>query len=417
MVNYLDLIRQHQNPKTDEPPQAPDAKDKPVDKDSTYDIPDLLDESAPSPQQAEPLAMGVDIFPDEDAAPPSAPEPTPSITDHKAEHGEGLTTLWLKQCLELTLSAFTMAEKNQPHDLSALQSHLSSFLQDLKNEPAAIDHLELEIALHLKNTEETQGELGSLIQKSIMMMLYAIKTGISLKLDDDKLLLYTFAAMLQHIGMAQVPPEIRLKKTKLSESELSEIRSSHLKTVEYLKLCGIHDDAILLAASQSSERFDGSGPNGLTGLNIAYSARLIGLLSIFEALIHFRPYRPRLLPRDAIREIVKKHKAEFDPVMMKALIESVSMYPVGTYVQLNTGAVGQVIQTVPGRPLRPTILISMDERGDEAPHKEIRLREQPNLMITRCMYEEHLADLTPEPAVKDSHDEKKKLKRTFLKKS
>ncbi|MDX8395643.1 MAG: hypothetical protein R8K22_04435 [Mariprofundaceae bacterium] len=79
--------------------------------------------------------------------------------------------------------------------------------------------------------------------------------------------------------------------------------------------------------------------------------------------------------------------------MLKALIESISLYPVGTYVQLNSGDVGQVIRISPRLPLRPFVIINMDSHGNALPPREIALKDQPNLMVQRCMYEEGLTEL------------------------
>ncbi|MDQ6968792.1 MAG: hypothetical protein Q9M14_08940, partial [Mariprofundaceae bacterium] len=103
--------------------------------------------------------------------------------------------------------------------------------------------------------------------------------------------------------------------------------------------------------------------------------------------------RARLLPRDAIREIVKHHKKSFDPMMLKALIESISLYPIGTYVQLNSGEIGMVIRIHPRLPLRPIVNIEMDIQGRDVPPRQVDLKAQPNLTVEKCMYKESLTDL------------------------
>ncbi|MDQ7001436.1 MAG: hypothetical protein Q9N02_01960, partial [Ghiorsea sp.] len=73
-----------------------------------------------------------------------------------------------------------------------------------------------------------------------------------------------------------------------------------------------------------------------------------------------------------------------------ALIEAVSLYPVGTFVQLNTGEIGQVTMVHSKFPLRPMVYINMDSQGNAITVREIDLKLQPNLMIQKCMYEESL---------------------------
>ena len=203
--------------------------------------------------------------------------------------------------------------------------------------------------------------------------------------------------MLNHIGMAQIPISIRHKKGSLSSGERKQVQKAPRLGEAYLRSCGITDMGILTAATQAQERYDGSGPLGLSGNGISNSARIVGLLSVFEALVAFRPYRKRLLPRDAIRELIKKHKEEFDLGLLKVLIESISLYPVGSYVQLNSGDVGQILAVNPLVPLRPKVRLSMDRLGNNVISRIADLQTQPNLRVSRCMYKEELSELKDQP--------------------
>ncbi|MDQ6989965.1 MAG: HD domain-containing phosphohydrolase [Mariprofundaceae bacterium] len=300
---------------------------------------------------------------------------------------------WLNDISCHVLTIFQAAQKQQSSDISSLNEMLRSFIDHINAENHTLSALELQMSREIKNIRDIDASAGDLVQKSMMMMLYALKTGQQLKLQQQELMHITIAAMLHHIGMVMIDDEIRHKKERLTRSELKLIKQAPASAHAYLTSCHIEEESILLAAAQAAERYDGSGATGLTGHEIAWSARLIGLLSMFEALTHFRPYRQRFLPRDAIRELVNHHKKAFDPDMLKALIESISLYPVGTFVQINTGEIGQVIMVHNKFPLRPNILISMDKYGNKAAEREINLKLQPNLMIQKCMYEESLADL------------------------
>lgn len=322
------------------------------------------------------------------------PTPTLANTETKSQHtaGSDIST-WLTSCSQEIAKLFKTASSNSPADIQPLIEQLNTFLNREREDRSLINALELEISHREKKIGELDPDLGGLIQKSVKMMLYSIKMGERLKLNRDELRSHILAAMIHHIGMAQISSKIRNKKEKLTKDEIKEIRTASNKSHDYLNQCGITDAAILQAAGQAQERYDGSGPQGLSGSNIAYSARIVGLLSMFEALIHYRPYRDRLLPRDAIRELINHHKKAFDPKILKALIESISLYPVGTYVQLNSGDVGLVIQVHLRLPLRPVVRIMLDSQGDSIPPREVDLQAQPNLMVQRCMYAEGLQEL------------------------
>lgn len=383
MAKYIDLLRAHQNEQSKPPAAAEKEFEQQYDQleNMLADEEKLFSRAAPSDE---------DLLPDE--------LPSETTEEYRSEISESSGTApeisdWLTHLITLLLQLFGEARDNRKTSIQPLSTQILELLERLDGNDTLLNDLELDIAKRITHIREQDSDLGNLVQKSIIMMLYAIKMGMRLHLQRADILSHTLAAMLHHIGMAQVAADIRNKKGRLTKKEIEEIRQAPSRAQTYLTECGITDSVILLAASQSNERFDGSGPQGLSNTDISYSARMVGLLSMFEALIHFRPYRHRLLPRDAIRELVNHHKKAFDPVMLKALIESISLYPVGTYIQLNTGEVGLVTQVNDRLPLRPKVLLNMDSRGGAIPPRTVNLKEQPNLMIQHCMYEEGLAEL------------------------
>jgi len=301
---------------------------------------------------------------------------------------------WLNQCVGHVLTFFRAAARHKPGKISLLSEHVASLLASLTKRPERVTNLELAVSSETMKIRETDADLGDLIEKSVMMMLYAIKMGLQLQFNDDELHALVLAGMLHHIGMARISTDIRHKKKKLGAMERDQIHAAPAQGAEYLRQCGIHDERILTAASQAQERFDGSGPAGLQENDISRTARIIGLLSMFEALIHYRAYRKRLLPRDAIRELLIHHKNAFDPAFLKCLIDAISLYPVGSYVQLNSGDIGQVIRVHHRLPLRPTVHLSMDRHGNGIIPRDVNMQTQPTLMVEHCMYPEDVVEIS-----------------------
>jgi len=393
MAKYIDLLRSHkQQDKTINTPSSQPSS--PAKEEATELENQLPDEELQVVQPAKStLPNSSDLLIDEEPATNIPIQQKALANQPHTEHKEN--DQWLTNCTQHVLTLFQHAQQKIACDISPLSKCVSQLLSQLDhNEQQTImDTLELSIAQQTQYIRQMDKDLGSLVQKSILMMLYAIKAGQRLKLERDELRAHTLAGMLHHIGMAQVSPDIRNKKDRLSKAEIAEIKKAPQYGHDFLEQCNITDPCILQATAQSSERYDGTGEKGLSGSDIAWSARLIGVLSMFEALIHYRPYRARLLPRDAIREMVKHHKKSFDPMMLKALIESISLYPIGTYVQLNSGEIGMVIRIHPRLPLRPVVNIEMDIQGHKTPPRQVDLKLQPNLTVEKCMYKENLADL------------------------
>jgi len=324
------------------------------------------------------------------------PEPSPASFD---------TALWLRQMSLDLKTIFQAIADNQPMQLDLLTHPLEYIIRKSEDSPSFLDTLELETIHHSYLENDETHDFTDLIEKSIHLMLYAIKLGLHLKLPCHTTIQCTVAIMLHHLGMVLVPCEIRLKVGKLTRSERKQIEQAPALAMEYLETHPlsrtitlqdnhiITHEELLIAVAQSKEHFDGSQGEGLSGLDIALIARIAHLLTTYESLTHHRPHRERLMPRDAIRELITHHKKTFDPALLKTWIEITSLYPIGIFVQLNTGELGQVILVHKHSPLRPLVHITMDKHGHTIEPREIDLSKHPNLMIKKSMYEDELQDM------------------------
>ncbi|MDP2942951.1 MAG: hypothetical protein Q8O36_05580, partial [Candidatus Omnitrophota bacterium] len=73
---------------------------------------------------------------------------------------------------------------------------------------------------------------------------------------------------------------------------------------------------------------------------------------------------------------------QFSSLVIKALIKRISLYPVGTWVKLNTDEVGKVAEVREDYPLRPVVNVVFDINGrrlDEV--KTIDLASQQSIYI------------------------------------
>jgi len=408
MPKYIDLLRSHQKSKQTPTAESPKAQEILVD-----EQPEQARLGSPPPKKTPSQDLSSKLFTEEEqkvtvhphSMPPQglehalSDEQTWPDTPEKAGSGiSGSAIRWLKTCVQLTLHMFQAAASGKPAGIEALSKHTRLLIQALMKKADGLHGLELQVANHDHDIRNVDFDLGSLIAKSITLMLYAIKMGLRMHLSEDELHTLVLSAMLHHIGMAQVPTSIRHKKGVLSSQEREYIKKAPSLGEAYLRACGIENTDILETVTHAHERHDGSGPLGLAGNQINHIARIVGLLSVFEALIAFRPYRNRLLPRDAIRELIKQHKEEFNHDILKMLIESISLYPVGSFVQLNSGDVGQIIAVHDRLPLRPKVRLNMDRHGNHIVPRIVDLQAQPNLRVSRCMYREELAELKNQPA-------------------
>jgi HD-GYP domain-containing protein (c-di-GMP phosphodiesterase class II) len=208
-------------------------------------------------------------------------------------------------------------------------------------------------------------EEDRLVSQSIAVTAVSLKVGRGLKYDNKRLADLGLAAFLQDVGMYQVSRSVLDKSGKLSKQEWSEIQSHPEMSAEILSRSG--DKYMWLAdvARQVHERADGSGyPLGLKDDGIYEYAYIIGLADMYSAMIADRPYRGRIEPNKAMRDIIELSKGSFPCRVTKEFVNQISFFPLNSRVKLNDRSVGRVVNTDPDFPLKPTVKIMRDSLGN-----------------------------------------------------
>ena len=215
--------------------------------------------------------------------------------------------------------------------------------------------------------------------------------------DAQKQLRIVVASLIHDVGMTQLNPEILQNQRDLLPEEKLELEQHPNYGADIiLETLGSGYTWLANAIRQEHERAQGQGyPGSLTLDKIDPIAQLLGLLDVYEAIIHPRRQHDAFCPSKAIKQVIETRNEWFAPQMVRALLEAVSVYPVETYVLLNTGQIGRVIATHRKNPLRPTIEIRTDHNRQWLPEsKEINLQEYPVLSIVKSLDTREFEELT-----------------------
>lgn len=227
---------------------------------------------------------------------------------------------------------------------------------------------------------------------SVNIAIIAFKIGLGLKYERKVLNAMVLSGFLHDLGMLTVPEELRNKPGKLSAEEFEIIKRHPAETYQILKRLDDKYKMITEIVYQEHEREDGSGyPRGLKGDEIHEYAKIIGLADIYGALIHPRPQRKRLLPFEAVKQIITVFKGCFPTRILKAMINELSAFPLGIHVRFNTKEIGRVVATNRLAPLRPTVEILVDPMGKHLKEpKYLDLSQHHLINITEAFFREEV---------------------------
>ena len=232
-------------------------------------------------------------------------------------------------------------------------------------------------------------------QHPVNVAVFAIKMADHLGFEKSKQVEIGMAGLLHDVGMAAVPDNILYKQGRLDEAEKKIFRQRPNFSSKILRAMGTEYAYLAECAVQVYERIDGSGyPRGLKADEMHEYAQIIGLLDMYESLIHSRPQRGKRTPFAAVKEIINTSKKHFQKHYLKALLSVFTAFPIHSYVRLNSEAIGKVIETYPDQPMRPKIQIIYDSQKRKVlTEKIIALPEDPLLHIIDSITESEIRKL------------------------
>lgn len=182
--------------------------------------------------------------------------------------------------------------------------------------------------------------------------------------NEDDVRRAGLAGLLHDVGMLLLPKRLRLEAEPLSDDDRDRIRRHPAYSVSLLCDTPGIDEHILCAVHRHHERDNGKGyPEKRKARQIGDIARLLAVADMAAAMNEPRPYRPRALPHEAIQTMVQFGVDNvIQRPLVRSLVESVGLYPVGSYVRLSTTQVARVVGMNPEMVDRPIVCVC-DEHG------------------------------------------------------
>jgi HD-GYP domain-containing protein (c-di-GMP phosphodiesterase class II) len=145
--------------------------------------------------------------------------------------------------------------------------------------------------------------------------------GQKLKLSAHDLKNIEYATLLHDAGQLIIPEEVLKKPSRLTEKQYNLVKEHPVVGAEILKPIKALKTIIPIILYHH-ENYDGTGyPKGLKKEQIPLCARIMAVVSAFEAMITKRPYRTPKSIVAAIDEIHRSSGTQFDPKVVQAFLD------------------------------------------------------------------------------------------------
>jgi len=166
-----------------------------------------------------------------------------------------------------------------------------------------------ELMKTLKEHDET-----SFIHSFDVMVL----AGMITNQTHSKNLSFARGAFLHDVGKLLVPNSILQKNGKPTTDEFEAIKLHTTLGCEILHDLGFHYESKL--AKSHHERLNGKGyPDGLSGSQIEYEIRLLGILDVYSALTLERPYKRAFTNEETFR-IMASEDGNYDTEILEGFM-------------------------------------------------------------------------------------------------
>ncbi len=265
-----------------------------------------------------------------------------------------------KPKLKKEVSRQIISDENYSKALEVIEFVQNSFRRE--GEKAHIPSKELKIVAEnfvsdIKSNSDAYLNLLELFDKDALIFSHSVNVStismllaLSLKYEEEKVVQIGISALIHDIGKAFISEEILNKPDKLTEEEWNIIKKHPLKAYKILKDNQEFSDIISLAVLTHHEWYAGGGyPLNITNEKISPFAQIISIADVFDATTSEKPYKKAWSFEMAFNYIMENSGKKFNPnyaqVFLRDMAKKINeepLYPVGSFVLLNTGEIAEV---------------------------------------------------------------------------
>ena len=232
-----------------------------------------------------------------------------------------------------------------------------------------------------------------LVTHSLRSAVFAIVVGIELKMQNHQLSELATAALMHEIGLIHISEDIYSRAGELSDEERKYLHVHPVLSCKILKKARF-PLPICLGTLDHHERENGSGyPQKLTSEKISLYGKIIAVVCSYETMIGERKYKKADDPATGLLNILRRETSQYDEEVLKAFLNALSFFPIGSFVYLSNNTVAQVIDSNSEDPRFPIVRV-IDRSAKAAFSEAIRTSMEGIRIMRPARKEEWVAALS-----------------------
>ena len=231
-----------------------------------------------------------------------------------------------------------------------------------------------------------------LVTHSLRSAVFAIVVGMELKLQNHQLGELAAAALMHEIGLIHISEDIYSRAGELSDEEKKYLYVHPVLSCKILKKAKF-PLPICLGTLDHHERENGTGyPQKLTSEKISLYGKIIAVVCSYETMIGERKHKKADDPAAGLLNILRLETSQYDEEVLKAFLNALSFFPIGSFVYLSNNTVAQVIDSNAEDPRFPVVRI-IDRTAKQAFSEAIRTSMEGIRIMRPARKEEWVAAL------------------------
>lgn len=232
-----------------------------------------------------------------------------------------------------------------------------------------------------------------LVTHSLRSVIFAIVVGMELKMQEHQLVELATAALMHEIGLIHIKEDIYARAGELLDEEKKYLYVHPVLSCKILKKSKF-PLPVCLGTLDHHERENGTGyPQKLTGEKISLYGKILAVVCSYELMIGERKYKKAEDPSTGLLNILRREPSQYDEEVLKALLNALSFFPIGSFVYLSNSAIGQVIDNNSEDPRFPVVRV-IDRSAKTAFSEAIRTAMDGIRIMRPARKEEWVAALS-----------------------